>query len=97
MVKDHNADKDHEYGDHPRQAVAEPRNRTLTEHGIAEDLNGSRYGIDLEHRLHKTARKLRHRVNYRCRVHPELNAKGDNDREVAVFGGKAGYDDSATE
>lgn len=94
MVKEHHAEDRHQRRDRPREREVCRHNRSPSEHGIANQLHRRGDGIDQQDRLHQAVAQLRERVDDRRCVHPQLHAKVDQDRQIAVLGRQA-RDDNA--
>ncbi len=97
MVKEHHADERNQRRDHPRKRKVRRHDRAPSEHGVADQLHRRGDGVDQQDGLHQAVAQLRERIDDRGRIHPQLHAEVDQDRQVAVLGRQARNDDAKSQ
>ena len=94
MVKEHHAEDRHQRRDRPREREIGRHECAPSEHSVADQLHRRGDGVDQQDGLHQAVAQLRKRIDDRRRVHPQLHAEVDQDRQVPVLGRQAGDDNA---
>ena len=90
---------DQEQQDHEEEAVAEgePGEVALAQGGVAEGLDDGGHRIGEDERAKRALRHHAEGIDDRRGVHPELHDEGEEDGQVAIFGGQRGDQDAESQ
>ncbi len=88
-----------EQQDHEEEAVAEgePGEVALAQGGVAEGLDDGGHRIGEDERAKRALRHHAEGIDNRRGVHPELHNEGEEDGQVAIFGGQRGDQDAESQ
>ena len=90
---------DQEQQGHEEEAVAEgePGEVALAQGGVAEGLDDGGHRIGEDERAKRALRHHAEGIDDRRGVHPELHDEGEEDGQVAIFGGQRGDQDAESQ